>query len=366
VAENGVLTQLAQAPAPPLARKAAFLDHLHSLRALAIVLVVGGHVVWKMPWTVDSAAFKVLEGLCADSSVVFMFVAGFLFRHLHGGYAYLPYLRKKFDHVILPYLAVSVPAVAAALHGNPAAQYPWLAGHSRPYQAAWYYLKGGAHMNFPLWFVPMIALFFLAAPAFDALIRHPRGYWAIAPLGLLSALIHRAAWPNLDTLHQALYMLPAYLLGMCCSQCGAAPIATLARRRFLSCALLLVAWMLPILVDPHSGNHQESGYFTFDTGIIDWLFVQKMLVSVLLLPVLAACPAALHRWLAPLAATSFAVFFLHGYGLRFEEKLVGRLGWQGSVPLWLLLTAALLAACHGIALSARRTAPRLSRRLLGV
>ena len=77
-------------------------------------------------------------------------------------------------------------------------------------------------MNFALWFIPMITIFYVAAPLFSAMIRHPVSYWILPPLVVLSALIHRVPNPGLAIVHMALYLLPAYIAGMWCSQLGAA------------------------------------------------------------------------------------------------------------------------------------------------
>lgn len=343
----------------------AFLTNIHTLRALAIAFIVGGHVSAQLRIFDPSPALSALSTLLDDGSVLFVFVAGYLFQHLSAGYRYLPYLRKKFMTVIVPYLLVSIPAVyiAVAWHGaNP--PYPELVGHSWAYQAAWYYLKGGAHLNCALWFVPMIALYYLAAPAFMAFIKKPQLYALILPLFVLSAVIKRPPFPNLDILHLALYMLPCYLMGMVCSQFGDPVLEVFEHPPWLAWVLCAAAWLLPLSVSGHAGNVQESGYFTFEHGWVDWLFVQKSLMAVLLTVALKHFPVFLHRRLAPLAETSFAIFFVHVYWLFLIVRLAGPALPEGIVG-WATVTALVLSLSFMTATVAKAAFPRYSRFLIG-
>ncbi len=343
-----------------------FLGNIHSFRAIAIIFVVAGHCVWFLPLATGSSALRILTVLFSDGAVLFVFVSGFLFQYLHRNFRYDTYLKKKLSHVILPYLLVSAPAVFFAVYRHdPAMQYPQLAGHSLFYDIAWFYIKGGAHMDFPLWFVPMIALYFLAAPAFSYVIKHPFLYWAILPLFVVSALLHRPQFPNLDTLHVALYLLPAYLLGMWSCRSEHTTLEFLQNRPATVYALLLLCWLMPFALDPHVGNHEESGYFTFETGWIDWLFVQKALLAVLLTVALKQWPEVWHRRLSPLADTSFAVFFLHGYWLRLANHVLTRYPLQGGLLASLAFAALIYGLSHGSALVVKAAAPRWSRYLIG-
>jgi len=355
-------------PDPQTGTANAFLPHINTLRAIAIIVVVAAHAVWTLSWQPDSVTQHLLAFLFANISLPLVFVSGLLFHHLHYRYTYGSYLRRKFLHVIVPYLVVSLPAVFIALSRNPPPEaiYPQLAGYSRLYQFGWYYLKGGAHLNFPLWFVPMIALFYLAAPAFSACTRQPRWYWVILPFSAVSVLLHRTCFPNLDTLHSAVYFLPAYLLGMWYRQYSQTIEAAFAQRRRWLRGLIVATLLLTWVLDKNLGNYLESGWFTFESGLIDWLFVQKMLLSVLLSVEIRFWPAALHGRLAGIGCASFAIFFLHAYLLRFAWRIGinGHPG-SGSAAWWFLLTGVIFVSSYLAAVGIRRITPRWSRYLIG-
>ena len=74
----------------------------------------------------------------------------------------------------------------------------------------------GRQMPIPLWFIPMIAVYYVVAPVFVWVDRRPKWYAAIAPLLVLASFSHR---PQHQTeLSQSLvYFLPVYLSGMAAS-----------------------------------------------------------------------------------------------------------------------------------------------------
>ena len=60
-----------------------FLGYIHSFRALAILFIVGGHCIDFFNWSEGSAAIeRMLRILISNGSVLFVFIAGYLFQHL--------------------------------------------------------------------------------------------------------------------------------------------------------------------------------------------------------------------------------------------------------------------------------------------
>ncbi|HEX4050087.1 MAG TPA: acyltransferase [Steroidobacteraceae bacterium] len=342
-----------------------FHQNVHSLRALAIYSIVAGHVIEITPWPPGSIWPRLLSSLFEDGSVVFVFVAGYLFQHLHRRFRYFHYLRRKLSRVIVPYLIVAIPAIVLTLSsGNVAQHYPQLAGKPLVYQIGWMYLTGGSHVNFALWFIPMIAIFYVAAPLFSAMVRHPVAYWILLPLIVVSTLLHRVPYPSLAIIHMALYLLPAYIAGMWWSQFGSA----LTTRHVLSTTTLLAATVvvlaLPWVASSHAGNYEEPGYFTFTAGVIDWLFLARLATAFLLLLVLARTPAWLSRRLTPFAATSFGVFFVHCYWLQLFVQFHNWVATPGILT-WLLTTTTIFAASYWSVIAVDRLFPNAAGYLVG-
>lgn len=344
-----------------------YLRYVHSFRALAIVIIVAGHAVFTLVWSEDSRVHDFLLDLLDGGTVLFVFVAGFLFHHLAGRFAYRDYLSKKATNVLLPYLIVSTPAVViTVMFTDLPGRFPELAGTSEGYQAAWLLIKGGATFNYPLWFVPMIALFYLAAPVFIQFIRHPRLYLVLAGLVPYSMLAHRSS--ELDTLTIAAYFLPAYLLGMWTSQYRERIEVVLDRYWAALGTAFLGAVAAMFLLSGHHGNYYGAFPFSQEHGPIDWMFPQKLLLCFVLLALTRRLDGMLGDRLRFLGDASFTIFFVHGYALVGFAVVWNRLTGAppaGSLAAALALTAGVVLATLAGTAIVKRLVGRPSRYLIG-
>ena len=346
--------------ANPRPEPRSFLVHVHRFRALAILIIIAGHAVAVFQWREHVPLATFLLDLFENGTVLFVFISGYLFQYLERPetFRYRRFLWKKLRHVVLPYLIVSTPAVGhALLHYKLTSSYPQLKGTSLGYQALWLYVKGGAHLNYPLWFIPMITLYYLAAPLFIALTQHPRLQLIALVLIPVSLLAHRPSYPNLDTVQLALYYLSAYVVGMYVSQrrddleplldewCGWIGAGFIV--------LLLGHWWL----SPYHGNYGASHIFSFERGLIDWLFLQKLVLALFLLGLMYRVRSYALTALNALATLSFTIFFVHMYALHGVRVVTRGAPLEGNLWRW-------LAACIGtVAVSAAGAA--LGRRVLG-
>jgi peptidoglycan/LPS O-acetylase OafA/YrhL len=345
-----------------------FLRYVHNFRAVAIVIIVAGHAVITLGRDANPRTTDFLLDLLDNGTVLFVFIAGFLFEHLSGRYEYRDYLRKKLLNVIIPYLLVSIPAVLyTVLFTEPEVALPdRLGGTSTGYQIAWMLLTGGGTFNFAVWFVPMITLFYLAAPLFMQFVARPRLYLLTVPLVLLSMLAHRA--PEVVTPAIALYFLPAYLLGMWASHQRARLEPLLLRWWSWLLGGFAIAVLARFLFGSHHGNEYARRLFTDEFGLFDWMLPQKLLLCFALLGLLLRLDGWIGDRLRFLGDISFTIFFVHGYVLfAFQVVTTHLLGGvpQLNVPLWALLTAGTVAATAGGTLLAKRLLGRRSRYLIG-
>ena len=346
----------------PRAAPIAFLPHVHRLRGVAMMLVVGAHCWPEFAWTRTTHDELMLA--FDNVTVVFMVISGLLFQHLSSRFTYRRYLAHRFKTVLLPYLLVSLPAVLFVVfvrHRDDV--WPWVY-QMPPAAQIGFFLATGKHLA-PLWFMPMIALFILAAPMFVAIDRRNL-YPVVLPLTIAVALFAgRDSVVGLaGVLGKALFMAPAYLAGMAFARHRAAAEAW-CQRRF---GLLLVAFAaLSALM--------LSGALPR----FEWSLLQKLTLALLLLAAMRAVtlPPALDRALDRVAAWSFAIYFVHGYVIT-----ACRLGWTSLhlpqpaqaeagviFPATLLglgadIVLVLLASLAIVALVKRLAGPR-SRYLIG-
>jgi hypothetical protein len=343
-----------------------FLSHVHNFRALAIIFIVAGHSIYVFNWRNNLNTKYFLQDIFQNGTVLFVFIAGYLFLYLARNFSYGAYLRKKLAYVILPYVLISIPAVLYAFYGQDLEEiYPQLVGHSTGWKTLWLYLKGGAHINYTLWFVPMIAVFYMCAPLFIAVREHPSAYWSILPLFGFALLLHRSPFPVPELWHMFIYFLPIYLLGMFACQYRDIIDPLIARSLWPLGLVVLTIFTLQCLVFNHHGGYTAHYIFDFNQGIFDWLLLQKTLCCFFLLGLLRHYDRLMPAWLGLIGTTSFTIFFLHVYVLLLYARFLSSEGRLGDFWSWSLATCGALLGSAAIALVARRIMPRYSRMLLG-
>ena len=280
----------------------AFLPHVHMLRAVAILIVVGAHCWPNFAWT--PAETRVIHAVFDIITMVMMFISGLLFQHLSGRFRYARYVKHRFSMIILPYVIVSIPALVIVIFFHHREDvWPWVYDMPAWKQAA-FFLLTGKHMA-PMWFMPMIALFILAAPAF-ILIDRRNLYPVVLPVTLLISM-----WLGRDTdlglgaglggvLGKAVFTLPAYISGMAFSRYRAT-IEDWCQRHVLALALA-VAGLTAVIV---AGAYPA----------LDLTMPQKILFGMLLLTLFQRIDfgPVITRRMGMIADQSFAIYFIHGY-----------------------------------------------------
>ncbi|PIB34634.1 hypothetical protein BFP72_04020 [Reichenbachiella sp. 5M10] len=301
--------------------KQNYLAELHSFRGLAILLIVASHILYA---DLESSSYGVLRIVFLNSTIFFAFISGYLFQHLLGRYEYAKYLTKKAKFVILPYLLVSIPAIGIRWAGGPSymALYHWPTIGDSPFALqVVYYLGTGAHL-LPLWYIPMIALYFLGAPLFK-FIDERRGYGILPLLFILSFCLPRDPYNINEIFVMAGHFLSVYVLGMFYSRYRA-------------------------VVDVYVFKHIYSliAVFVLFTGLsyMDWqyasqvVFVQKILCIPVLIFLLRNIRSRwIHRPLQYLADTSFGIYFIHFYvvlGVRYLSLYYLHTEYPSTIWMW--------------------------------
>ena len=371
-------TELDIAPdiAPPVTLRAPpkreFLAHVHSFRAFAIIAVVIVHMSSGLDWQHVSDAWRpVLLSLIQNATVSFVFIAGFLFQYLIDRYRYPTYLSSKLKHVVVPYLVVSMPVLVYQYLQHSGIFAPNDTSHT-PLRQVVQALATGEHMPMPLWFIPMIVVFYVLAPLFVWIDRHPSSYWVTFPIALVVASFAHRPMPVTAPLHGFVYFLPAYLAGMWVSHHRDQVFVFLSLR--WTRWLLFGAFAMLLLIE--TAILGGGGALFSETPFGKVLFVErtwhgfdlnltaKLVLSVLVLALLADASERFHRRADFLAAASFGVFFLHMYVLRLLVRVFG-----GPLPADLLtlvaLTIVVLALTAGLIIITRRLTGRWSRMLIG-
>lgn len=352
---------------PTRDQKAGFLSDIHRMRGMAILLIVATHCLYFFHWTNHHWLEDFLLDLFDDSTIIFVFITGYLFRHGRDAYSYLGYLHTKFRNVILPYLLISTPAILLALRpGSPESAVPALKELALPLKVLYLYLWPGLHTNYALWFIPVLAIFYLASPLLYWTSYRPRSYLVLVALIPLSILMHRPTYGLNHNALLALYFLPAYILGMWCREKREWVLAMTDRYFAVFCGGFLALFLGHFALSDHHGKYTFKQLFDFGTnGWLDWIFMQKLL----LIPVLLGIAWRIRNIRVPvldyLANLSFTIYFLHVYVIFAASYLIHWRFEEINLVDFLLLLAAAVLVPSIIGSLVHKLAPRYSRSLVG-
>lgn len=298
-------------------KQSSFLRYVHNFRGLAILLIVVAHTMQVLTWQDHPGLQVFLNVVLQNGSVYFVFIAGFLFQYLSQKYAYKTYLISKFQNVLLPYFLISIPAILYwLLRGAPSSvdianfsDLPHL-GKVIAFYAT------GDHL-FTLWFIPMISMYYLFAPAFIWIDRHPKAYWIIPALLLVTFYINRT--PQNYIIPAAIHFLSIYVLGMVSSHYREQLFVVVKRTWFF---LVFIATSLIV----YETLIRAALYFPEEMLSINT--ISKAILCILLMYIFWRFDAQIfdlnHYCLGILADFSFGIFFLHGYFSKIYFSIMYR------------------------------------------
>ena len=338
-----------------------FYRHIHSFRAIAITGVVTQHCMNSITWSDDSLSHSLLAAGIFQASVWFTFISGFLFQHLSPRFTPSRYFEAKFKNVIVPYLIMSIPALlisAFVIHQDsvPPSFYDLPA-----WERVGIFVITGKHLA-PFWYIPVIAMFYLAGPLFIRLDRAKWPYLLLIPLVAISFALGRDGFQGLmggGTLwappSKALYLLAPYMLGMLCSRYH----ERIANMTWEECNFLGAIALVAFALNVH--------YFQGENEAAQ--FVLKIVTCPLLVWVTYRLSEPVTNKIGVVATYSFGIFFLHGYilaGLNMiaPDTALGLVFNYGGVAAWLVLTATLIMACYLILSSFKKYVFGSSSRLV--
>lgn len=323
-----------------------YLADVHSFRALAIFAVVATHVTDYLQWDDSSALAKNLAlSVFQNGSVLFVFIAGLLFQYLSAGFDFRRYLSNKVRFVFVPYLVASLPTLAH--------QYTRRFGIFAPsvYHGHWFKTVGIAllragHLPRPFWFIPMIGLFYLSAPAFLWLDKRARSYRFVLPISLVVAgFVHRP-FPLSQPLHAFVYFFPAYVAGMAAGRFHSTLVVWLrwSWLRWGLCGLAVAMVLIEVFVLRRGGALWSETLFETPLSF-DINHLLKLVCALAALSWLGAASDGVHRRLYRLAKLSFGVFFVHEYVLFGLSRLLG----PTAGTLWLVVCGAVATTAIALA-----------------
>lgn len=309
--------------------KPDYLQYIHNLRGLAILVIVGIHCRVSFPWGDHVLGNNVWVTLLDNGTVIFVFIAGFLFQHInHNRFNYPKYLLTKLKFVILPYVLVSIIPILDKLYIEEVNVWlPASLAEANNFLKVIYMLLTGKHFG-PFWFIPMIGIFYLISPLL-LLLDKPRFYSYIFPILFLAGLFTFRFGYYSNTLDSFVHFFPVYLLGMAASRYKEFIIRSPGWIIYMMVAVYAVIALLEIqgLVVLNKLVSFEEAALTHPT----LLNYGKLKVSILCLILVYSFHKIKMRKLIifkVLGDYSFGIFFIHLYFI-IAFQILGRAYFPG-------------------------------------
>lgn len=340
------------------------LKFVHLARGVAIMFIVMSHAINFLQWAPGSKSREFIYVVTTDWSMVFFILAGMLFHHTNKNFAYGVYLWRKFKFVIVPFLLVGIPGLIYTLTRTDfSGQHPEIAQWPWVLKALFLVAFPGEQYNYPLWFIPVMAMFFLAAPAFVWLYEKPsRLWWALALSLPLALFYQRPTFEKYQHFTLVGYYLAPYLIGI---------MTSVYREKLMGWIDAHLAWLLAALVGlillqyvmGQGGADRWQQLMQNRGPSLNLYFLQRVVVFFALLGMMKRVEHLQLNWLAYLAGISFPIFFLHMYILRPISRLMALP--EGSAASFLAISAVTLVLTVALTAGLKFVLRGKSRYLLG-
>jgi probable poly-beta-1,6-N-acetyl-D-glucosamine export protein len=349
--------------------KSRFLPYIHNLRGLAILFIVGVHVRgYRWDWQPGDKAYDFFVALFDNGTVLFVFIAGFLFQHLNADdFRFSKYLNQKLKAVILPYLVISIPILLLRLtSGGEALPLPDNFESNPLYYKILFYMATGLHMV-PFWFMPMIFLVYLSAPVLHAADNRTFYRYFFPVIILLGMFTFRPA-NNANPLLSYLHFIPIYITGMWASA-KKRRIIELSNQiliPMISAYLIITALELTGIISLDKRMNFEKA---LSAGMIYFnIYVFKaVLLCFILMMLFHKLGNKRIPWIDLLGTYSFGIYFIHYYFISAFRALMTKaeIPLLYDVPIFLGVYLLVLACSMLGVYLAKRITGKYSRYLIG-
>jgi peptidoglycan/LPS O-acetylase OafA/YrhL len=355
------------------------LNQFDYFRAIAILFVVFGHTAQVLlnVYSHDSFTTAFIYTLIGGSTALFVFISGFFFHYVfYKKFEFKAFMLKKIKGVYIPYLILTILTFIGfyllqetKVIDNVTNEIAIEIAQQNSFWNLLMLLKahivnGSIFIQF--WYIPFIMLMFIASPIFISYIKlDTKLRISIMLLLIASSLLTHRPLDHSYTLHAFIYYLPIYLLGINCSIHRESVNKYLNNKSAILGFLVLVLVATQIAVFDHVGNYQKEDLFSYNG--ISIMLIQKIFLIFFFLSFLQKYEKTDNRFLKEIAASSFAIFFLHMLFLEVLLKLHidSLLSVTPDLINWLATSVLVVLASYVFAYFVKSTLKRNSKFLIG-
>ncbi|MGL2964359.1 acyltransferase [Flavobacterium sp. RSB2_4_14] len=311
--------------------KPVFLSYLHSFRGFAIINIVAIHAIGFSTFMGKSTFNKNVsianEVLFHNSTIYFALISGLLYTAILKKKGYPQFFKSKFKYVVLPYVFFTL---LYTVYDNKV--YDFFV-----YQTSFVNYLNDLPRNFiygkamfVLWYIPVLLFLYMVTPLLDSILQIKKwGNWLMAIIIALPLLVRREEVMELYngdfiSFHNMIYFTGAYATGMYLANNLEKSIAWIRKNKIL--LLVLAVVFTAALVYVTLQKIDRLGVFSIQSSLY---YVQKIVMSLLVLLFFKSLGEKQPKWLQPIAKDAFSIYFLH---ILFIGVF---LGWLGNVTLFL-------------------------------
>ena len=247
--------------------------------------------------------YSSIETLFHGSTLFFALISGILYSRVLRGTPWIRFFKNKAANVILPYALLTILLTAW--------YWPEYLAYGKANNITFYFPEelsknlafGKAEVH--LWYIPVLAVLFLATPMLSALQKPGKGLGLLL-IALMPLVVSRTPFPDLISWKTVGFFLGAYAFGIYLGDRLDAMLEFVKRHLSVMLALLVTFTVVNFLL--FRWEYVATGFTSLHQSVV---YVHKMLAALLILYALHANETRLPKTLMLLGTYSFSLYFLH-------------------------------------------------------
>lgn len=301
---------------------------IDNFRGVSIIFVMFSHLE-----TFASLGFlgEVLHFIFVNASAWFVFISGYLFFKLENkNFTYEIYFLKKIKNVMIPYLILSLPGIVFGIILNKPAIFEITIIN----YIIWSLLAGGMMVP-PLWFMPMMFIFFGLSPIFNKLGRS-RYIFSAMMGGMLISIFTFRSIGNLNPLLSFIHFIGFFILGIYVAK-NSEIIDLLLKEKIYYQLSMFVGFIIFIstFIFQKKYNPLPNGFFS-GIGEVNFYQLNKLGLLIIVYVIFNKFLSKKNKFLKPFSELSFGLFFIHGFFMVIFNKIKNYLDLNN--PLYVMYT----------------------------
>lgn len=311
-----------------------FLKSICNFKALAILLIVAGHL-YGYGFTGEGAISSVVKNIITGGTALFVFISGFMFHYVFfKRFEYKKFMVNKVKNVVTPYFLLSTIAIiglflassgyfsAIGQMSNDSYESMYQNGiifnpsDSTLITIIKYYLSGRVLTAY--WYIPFVFLVFATSPLHMKFIglNLKNQLVIIFILSIISMFVHRPVAVT-NPVHSLIYYTPIYLIGILVSMYSCKVKQYFDNKLFYLALLVFLISYLEYL-SGHQGNYHKP---FFEYAGVDLQYIQKIFL-IFFFYIFFEKFSFESKVVDIISNTSFAIFFIHPWVMYILGKVV--------------------------------------------